>query len=279
MTLSAAEETQPQTHTLENIHKLAPSVFSGSEPATADDFQRLRSLGVRSILSVDGASPNVALAHEHALVYAHVPIAYAGVDPADTLAIARVIRDLPRPIYVHCHHGKHRGPAAAALGLVCTGELTPGQGLAFMDLAGTSPSYAGLFEAVGEARKLATEEISGVPMPPETAPVPDLVRSMAQIDRAFDHLKLVEASDWRAPPSHPDLVAVNEAALIHDRLRAMRIEPRHARRDDARFHRLLRAAEDAALGLEESLRRDPAQASGAIEDLDRSCVACHAIYR
>ena len=81
-------------------------------------FGYLQEQGVRTIISVDAAEPDVALAEAFGMRYVHIPIGYGAVDAKTKLKLTRAVRDLPRPIYVHCHHGKHRGPTAAALALV-----------------------------------------------------------------------------------------------------------------------------------------------------------------
>ena len=73
---------------------------------------------MQTVISVDGAKPDLEAARKHGLRYVHLPHGYDGV-PAprgDELAIA--LRTLEGPIYVHCHHGKHRSPAAAGVAWV-----------------------------------------------------------------------------------------------------------------------------------------------------------------
>lgn len=264
---------------LHNVIEIVPGVYSGSGPASEADFAELERLGVRSIVSVDGAAPAIDLARAHTMRYAHIPIAYGGVEPQEGDALARAIRDLPRPIYVHCHHGLHRGPAAAAVGLICTGELSNERGLEFLRLAGTSEKYGGLFEAVASARAMDPSAIDAVTLAGEVAEVGDFVRAMADIDRAFDHLKLLKEHGWRAPADHPDLVAPAEAGLIHDRLRSIRSDGSHEWRDDARFLALLDESASAASELERRLVEGGASADVAFDRLRSTCSACHAEYR
>lgn len=274
--LKSVAEAEP----LHNVIEVVPGVYSGSGPASEADFEALRALGVRSVLSVDGAMPDVALAESKGMGYAHVPIAYSGIEDAEREAIARAIRDLPWPIYVHCHHGKHRGPAGAAVGLVCTGEVTVEEAMGLLEAAGTSASYSGLIDAVRRSGVMGAEEIDGVAMPPAVAPVPGFVLAMAEIDRAWDHLKLLRASNWAAPQSHPDLVAPAEAGMIHDRLRGLRIAASHEWADDEVFGAMLMRSEEAALALEEALKGDSGERrEAAFEAMSASCSACHGQYR
>src|SRR4051812_22126541 len=64
---------------LHNIFRVTPSVYSGSSREGDDGFRSLRRLGVRTVLSVDGARPEVERARKHGLRYVHLPIGYDGV--------------------------------------------------------------------------------------------------------------------------------------------------------------------------------------------------------
>src|SRR4051812_35836928 len=77
-TLSNAYPTIPHP-SLTNAHRVTPKVLSGAEPEGDAGFAALRDLGVKTVLSVDGAKPDVDLAHEHGLRYVHLPIGYGGV--------------------------------------------------------------------------------------------------------------------------------------------------------------------------------------------------------
>ena len=41
--------------------------------------------------------------------------------------IATAVQTLPGPIYIHCHHGKHRSPAASAAACVGAGLIEPAE--------------------------------------------------------------------------------------------------------------------------------------------------------
>ncbi len=40
---------------------------------------------------------------------------HGGISRDQSLTIARAVQDLPGPVFIHCHHGKHRGPTAAVM--------------------------------------------------------------------------------------------------------------------------------------------------------------------
>ena len=83
----------------------------------------------------------------YGLRYVHLPHGYDGIDQRRARELAKAVRDLPGPIYIHCHHGKHRSPAAAAVACVGAGLLKPDRSLCVLNTAGTSTNYRGLYQA------------------------------------------------------------------------------------------------------------------------------------
>ncbi len=280
-------ETQPGTKAAAEVHHVpvlfaAPGIYSGPSPVETHDFDELKSLGVKTIISVDGARPEIELAHAGGLRYVHIPIGYDGVTREQTLAIARAIRDLPGPVYVHCHHGKHRGPTAAATAAIALGRINTEQALAFMSVAQTAPSYTGLWQCAREATVAELQELEGAPADfPEVAPVGDLVTAMVEIDERTDNLKLIEKAAWTVPADHPDLVPVAEAARLVDIYRALAeldtVKTRHAE-----LPKLMDKAAAEARVLESILEGaaiDKAKASEAFKALTQDCKDCHKSHR
>lgn len=268
---------------LENLIEVRPGVWSGSMPEGEAGFASLAALGVRTVVSVDGARPNVEEAGAHGMRYVHIPVRYNGIDEPDQLALARVFSELERPIYLHCHHGKHRGPSALAVGLIATGELDAAAGSALLDRAGTSPSYPGLFACVREAGPVGPDELAaavarGEVELAEISTVSGMVEAMAEIDRAWGHLKEIRAAGWRAPDDHPDLVPTAEAGRVVDLLRVSGADEQTA--GDAEFARMMAASEQLAAMLEAALVDGDAERSeAAYRALGASCKACHVAYR
>lgn len=265
---------------LHNVIEVVPGVFSGSEPGSEEAFAQLQRLGVRSILSVDGGAPDLETAHAHDMRYAHVPIRYSAITLEQKLAIARAIDDLEGPVYVHCHHGKHRGPAAAAAGLVSLGALSAPDGVAFMKLAGTSSKYPGLYDCVREAAPLTRAQIELVPMPGEVAEVPGFVAAMAQVSRAFENLEVLEQSAWGPSAEHPDLAPASEAGQLADVLRVL-TERREPAGQPDEFYDWIAANAGLAQDLESAIvaGEDPQSLSARLQAIDASCAACHSVYR
>src|SRR5262249_999764 len=99
---------------LHNVYRITDKLYSGSSPLGATGFCSLQKLRIKPIISGDGARPDFAAARAECLRYVHIPFGYDGIPPEQILRLAKAVRDLPGPIYIHCHHGMHRGPAAAS---------------------------------------------------------------------------------------------------------------------------------------------------------------------
>src|SRR5581483_692817 len=232
---------------LHNVFRLSDRLYSGSAPDGDDGFRSLQRLGVRTVITVDGARPDVEAARRFGLRYVHLPVGYDGVPRDRALQLARAVRDLPGPVYVHCHHGQHRGPAATAAVQLCLDDrYTVEQAEAFLRSAGTDPAYRGLVglprslvrPAAGELDRAAADF-------PEVSPIPDLARVMVEVDTRFDRLKAVRAAGWRPPPGHADLDPPHEARQLVEQFREATRLPLADRPDDLR-HRLTDAADGAA---------------------------------
>jgi protein tyrosine phosphatase (PTP) superfamily phosphohydrolase (DUF442 family) len=265
---------------LPNVRHLDDGIVSGGVPGGDAGFDALKAMGIRTIITVDGAPPDVARAEARGMRYVHIPITYAQVSPEQTLELARAVRDLPGPVYIHCHHGKHRSPAAAAAAAIALGRLTGVQGVAFLKKAGTAPSYEGLYACVSEGQPAAPGAIDGAPadFPPVRQPT-GLVASMVDVDEAFDHVDAIRAAGWAVPVDHPDLVPAAEAGRLADDLRLGAEDPRAARSPD--LVAALRAAAEEAAALEGAIvagapAADLAKRFAAVK---RSCTECHTKWR
>lgn len=239
----------PTDH-LANVVRLTSGVFSGGGPEGDAAFAELKRLGVRTIVSVDGATPDRAAAERHGLRYVHLPHGYDGISDARRLELAKAVRELPGPIYIHCHHGRHRSPAAAAAACVVAGTLAPDEAMAVLQLAGTSANYRGLFQAVYTAAPVAPGVLDAMTvhfLP--RAPVPPLAEIMTSIEQRHDALAAVLFRGQGAGSGTKSAAA--EAALL---LREHYTEL--CRRDELRsrppaFVALLQSAESRARDLEQ----------------------------
>lgn len=270
-------------HVLHNIHRIGNGIISGSAPESDAAFDELASMGVKTVLTVDGGTPMIDAAHARGMRYVHIPAGYNGISKDQQLLIAKAVRDLPGPIYIHCHHGKHRGPAAAAGAAVQLGLMTPEQGVEFLRDAGTSPSYPGLFACVQDARPLeahALDQVTAAAELPEVACVKGIVATMVEVDAVYDRLKDIQSAGWTVPKSHPDLVPAAEAGRLADLYRHLHDDAgTRAKPED--FAQRLSAAAAAAQKLEDQIvnHESPAQLTATFTLVGASCKDCHVKYR
>lgn len=274
---------------LHNAFVLSEKVISGAQPEDAAAFEELKQLGVKTVITVDGATPDVKLAKDHGLTYIHLPIGYDGVPRNRALELAKAVREQPGKIYIHCHHGKHRGPAAAAVALCFAGDLTNDQALAVLKVAHTGENYKGLWASAREAQKADPETLKALQVTyVEAAKIPALAEAMVHIDVTHERIADVQKAGWRTPKDHPDLDPPHEALQLKEFFRELqRTGDAEARPDD--FKKWLRESEDAAESLEKVLRDwkekqkgvgdAPMAADEALTRINQSCSACHKVYR
>lgn len=272
---------------LENAFSVEGKIISGNSPHDDTGFETLAKLGVKTIISVDGAAPDVEAAARHGLRYVHIPFGYDGIESSNALKIVKAVSTLPGPIYIHCHHGKHRGPAA--IGVACRGlygwDTTLGD--EWLKAAGTATNYIGLYRSV-ETFKAPTEaELRALPEDfPAKAPVGTLVDMMVKTDEHMDALKSMRAAGFRATPKHPDLVPVNETLQLLELFRETNRTKVDAHRGENFLAEMARA-ESAAETLHSALKtlsqgRSPeseARAEASFTALSKSCTSCHRSFR
>lgn len=274
-------DDHPGSGGIANLMKVSASVICGAEPVGSSDFAELKELGVRTVLSVDGAVPDVEAAKLQGLRYVHIPIGYDGLPAEAVQMMTRVMRDCERPVFVHCHHGKHRGPAAAALCAIAAGEINNEGGLRILEEAGTSRDYAGLWR-----------DVEGfMPLPPNTALPPlveaaapePLVESMLRMDDLFEQLI---ATTTDAPTSgkssgaaaqHPHPRAAELAVLLKEQFHESARLRQGEVADDLQLQML--AAEEAAAAIADAARKPSASLSERIDALRETCRDCHRQHR
>jgi hypothetical protein len=272
---------------LHNLFAVGTNVFSGSSPEGDEAFAALARLGVKTIITVDGAKPDVETARKHGLRYVHLPHGYDGINTNLQLQLAKVGESLPGPIYVHCHHGKHRGPAAAAVLCMANSGWTATQAESWLVAAGTATNYVGLYDVVRGFHKPSAEQMRAIPAKfPETAKVSGLVDAMVEIDERWDHLKAVRAADYGVPKQHPDLKPANEAVILWEHYRETQRLP-DAAHHGTDFIARLKTAENEAKEAERLLRlfaSEPgpetrAQLDKTFDAMAKTCATCHKAYR
>jgi len=272
------------THHLTNPIVVHPRVISGGLPDSDAAFAELARLGVKTIISVDGAAPDVEAAAKYGLRYVHLPHGYDGISRRRTRELAKAVRELPGKIYIHCHHGKHRSPTAAAVACVSAGLIPAGEAPRVLTLAGTSPHYRGLFAAAQQAKPLATAELDGLQVEFRSeVPVPPLAAAMVSMERHHDRLIRFQANDWQSLETHPDLDPAHEALMLREQFTEL-MRTDDARRRSQEFLRMLKESEQACKRLESALRNDDNVAvrtmvRQALQQISVNCRRCHRRFR
>jgi len=274
--------TQPSEYSgLHNVVTYADGLYSGSLPEGREGFATLSGMGIKTIISVDGATPDVELAKQFGLRYVHLPVGYDGIGQQRSLEIARAVQDLPGPIYIHCHHGQHRSAAAAAVASVTLGKLTIEDALAHMQISGTAPTYTGLFACVRAASFASPEMLASASnVFPEKSRIGDFAQVMTHVDETMENLKLIEKAGWSTPKDHPDLVPAAEAARLVD---FFRNAPQPKEKDrTSEFAAWVSAQASNVSEVEQTLLKGGAsaqQVSDKLKVVSQACVQCHAKYR
>jgi len=265
---------------LPNPWQIHPKVISGGLPEGEAAFGQLEGLGIKTIISVDGARPDVELARKHGMRYVHLPHGYDGVPAERMKELAKAVRDLPGPIYIHCHHGKHRSPAAAAVACVGAGLLAPAAAEPILIAAGTSDAYQGLYQSAREARQFEKRLLDELQVEfPETARLPPLAEAMVALEHTHDHLKQVAEASWKSQQRHPDISPAHEALLLREHFTEL-LRTDEVLQQPEKFQALLRESESAARELEEALQAGKLDAARQPFDrLTTNCKSCHAVYR
>lgn len=272
---------------LHNVFRVHERVYSGGQPVGDAGFEYLKKLGVKTVISVDGAKPDVARAAKFGLRYVHLPHGYDGVPADRTKELAKAVRELEGPILIHCHHGKHRSPAAAAVACVSAGLIPPEAALAILEAAGTSKSYRGLYQSAEESRPIDPAVLDRLAVEfKEVADVPAMADAMVEIEHRHDHLKQLAANGWQTLPEHPDVAAAHEALMIREHMTEL-LRTEEVRREPAAFRKLLKQGEQHAEALEQAYRRWDAdrtadglkRLTGAFDAVNQNCAACHTQFR
>jgi protein tyrosine phosphatase (PTP) superfamily phosphohydrolase (DUF442 family) len=265
---------------LHNVFHLSAKLYSGSAPEGDAGFESLRRLGVRTILTVDGARPDVERARRCDMRYAHIPFGYDGCPRPTADRIARAVRDLPGPIYLHCHHGKHRAPTAAALVRIALDGISNAEGVKELERAGTGKNYIGLYATVRTYAPPTPQELDRTPAYfPEVAPTPPLRAAMLELDGRLDNLTLCRRAGWQVPREHPDLLPAHEALQLRELLTELLRTSAVKRRPDD-FQGRMRDAETRAGALEAALESGRTERAGMLlEQVGAGSASCHARYR
>lgn len=266
---------------LPNPVRVHAKVISGGLPEGEAAFAELKELGILTVISVDGAKPDVATAEKYGLRYVHLPHGYDGVPEQRAKELAKAVRDLPGPIYIHCHHGKHRSPAASAVACVGAGLINHTDAATVLKVAGTSEAYRGLFQSADTAKTLDKAMLDELQVEfPATAKLPAMAEAMVEIEHVHDRLKAIEKAGWKTPADQPALVPDHEALLLREHFTEL-LRTKEVVAKPAKFQELTKEAETLCQALEDELKKPTsAEAAGKLfAAVSNNCKACHVAFR
>lgn len=272
---------------IENAFRLSPRLYSGGDPHGVEALTALRELGIKTIISVDGVTPDVEVARRLGIRYVHLPIGYDGVPRSQAVRMVKALKTLPGPVFVHCHHGIHRGPASAAICGMASEGWDKGRAAGWLKIAGTSADYRGLHASVRDFVPPTAGELDAVGDElPESSEVPALVELMVKVDERWDTLKAIQKSGFGPIATRPGIDPTAEALQLLELFRESSRLP-EAREKGSGFSVELAAAEKFASGLYDSMAKSEKPFSpGTLKDLEaafaslgKSCKSCHVLHR
>jgi len=285
-----------ETKGLHNVYRITDKLISGSSPEGDEGFRSLNELGIKTIISIDVSRPDLDNARKYGLRYVHLPIENEELSRPQILRLAKAVRDLPGPVYLHCQDGKQRGPAAAAAIHLCLDKkCSVEQAVAQLKLAGADarlykipkllvrPSKQELDQISADYPDLAVQEDQIAADVPEGTAVSPMAVVMVQIAHRWENLKHIRSAGWQVPADHPILdppqEALRLAELYHE---AGRLE--HVAKSSEELRRWLTEAEQEAKELERILCKakekgfDWTALDEAYRKASNSCAQCHAKY-
>jgi protein tyrosine phosphatase (PTP) superfamily phosphohydrolase (DUF442 family) len=269
---------------LPKLLRFSQNLYSGSTPATEAAFQCLKALGVKTVISVDGAAPNTVFADRMGMTYVHLPVPFREVPKSRALEIARAIRDLPAPLYIHCSSGTDRAPAAAAIASVMLGQITAMEAIDALKLAGCSPEYSGLYDAVNAAVKLDPAQLEAVTVnfTAKSEPLP-LNKTMVEIDAAWVSLANAKLLDWKIPDTRKDVKPDEDILRLLDLF--IHAGTLDEMKNDPGRTQVLADGQRALAQTLHAWRKDPKAAerteelNAGIKAVLKSCRTCHDEFR
>jgi len=266
---------------LPNLVRVHERVISGGLPEGDAGFAELKELGVKTIITVDGAKPDVARAEKIGLRYVHLPHGYDGIPAERAKELAKAVRDLPGPIYIHCHHGMHRSPAASAVACVGAGFISHEDAALVLKVAGTSASYRGLFQSTKDVHPFDKALLDELKCEfPTTAKLPAMAEAMVEIEHIHDRLKAIERAGWKTPADQPALAPDHEALLLREQFTEL-LRTKELAAKPEKFQQLTKEAEALSRALEDALSTSTNKEANSrlLLAISNNCKACHQAFR
>ncbi len=267
----------------EGIHKYrkwSDKIGQGAQPEGEIAFRNLATLGYTTLISVDGARPDAETAAKYGLTYVHIPIGYNAVPKDAQERIVKAVESSGGPVFFHCHHGQHRGPAGVMIARISIDGISNEQAVAELRQSGCSENYKGLYRDVLACVPPTAAELAQIPAKQPSYVSPgDVAEHMAAMDRVWERVGFVKEAKWATPPSMPDVDPPHEAKIVWEAFREMaRLD--ESKKMGAEFMAIMARAEEGSKALEEAIRKgDAAAAAKNYDAVKQSCTDCHKKWR
>lgn len=280
ISLWAADPEPVEIPGVANAFLVTEQILSGSEPSGKVTFAALREMGVSVVVSVDGKRPDVDAAKRHGLRYIHLPIGYDDVPTERQAQLLRAVGLLgvDNKLYLHCHHGKHRGPAAVAILGREKEAWSAEKAEDWLKAAGTATDYEGLFRAAREWKPLEKQHVLAAELP-EAVIAPGIVAAMVALDQHLDDLQMIQKAGRKVPLDRPEISSQEAATLLWEGYREIARLAETSKRPVA-YRKLLAEGEQAALRLRTAVKTgNLSSRSEMLKLVRKNCVSCHKQYR
>jgi protein tyrosine phosphatase (PTP) superfamily phosphohydrolase (DUF442 family) len=262
---------------IENLIQVTDGIYSGGEPTLAG-LEHLQVLGVKILVSVDGLTPDREAAEKLGMSYVHIPLGYDGIDSVQLQDFVTLMTQQSNKIFFHCHHGKHRGPAAVAACLLIAKKLSKEQAIQFMRGAGTAKEYAGLYRSIEELNTSnhQPQEFSQLL---KKSRHKSMAQWMAELDRAWEIVQ--EQQKSAEADIDPDQLKIMAEAFRESARVAGQDKDLYG--DPAATEKLIRWLSECEKETREIqghvLNKAQQKARVLIKALAKNCVDCHTEYR
>jgi hypothetical protein len=211
----ALSSTLPQANAAMLVHQVATGIYRGPAPQTEADYQRLKQLGVRTVLNLRRIHRR-EIAYEGrrlaamGIAHRHVPTAYRFPEASVPRAL-EILSDISlHPIYVHCQQGKDRTGLLVGLHRVQHQGWSSNSAYAEMTRLRFNPRLAGLRNHFWQNAS-SPAQLAGAAPPRRRPPASRQVASSANPAAA---LSAAQSATPRVPASATPLVSANRGPAI-----------------------------------------------------------------
>lgn len=270
---------------LQHLVCFGRKIVTGDSPAGDAAFQALKDLGVRTIIRVDGQPPETERADKLGMTSVHLPLSFSGITQGQAQALAKAVRDLPGPVYIHGISSDRRAAAAAAVASVVLGDFTPEQAEAALAVSGVPANRDnGLYASIKSLTSLPLEKLGDVEFNfSAKSSVSRLTAAMVQIQKTWSRIEEAQKLRWKIPDARKDLNVGADSLELIDRcvaagsMDSVKNLPRASERlleTRTALTQLQRQWQSGHAGAAEIDKLD-----AAYQRATGSCVACHEEYR